>query len=85
MSFFLLYAKIISVDTKSVNAAMAQSVERVLGKDEVTGSNPVSSSKKRTQAFLACVLFFVVTLKNGDLRPYQGISRAPKNNCLQEF
>ena len=26
-------------------AAMAQSVERVLGKDEVTGSNPVSSSK----------------------------------------
>ena len=27
---------------------MAQSVERVLGKDEVTGSNPVSSSKKGT-------------------------------------
>ena len=25
---------------------MAQEVERVLGKDEVTGSNPVSSSKK---------------------------------------
>ncbi len=27
------------------NAAMAQLVERVLGKDEVTGSIPVSSSK----------------------------------------
>lgn len=26
-------------------AAMAQSVARILGKDEVTGSNPVSSSK----------------------------------------
>ena len=26
---------------------MAQQVEHVLGKDEVTGSNPVSSSKKR--------------------------------------
>ena len=26
-------------------AAMAQSVERILGKDEVTGSIPVSSSK----------------------------------------
>ncbi len=26
-------------------AAMAQQVEHVLGKDEVTGSNPVSSSK----------------------------------------
>ena len=25
---------------------MAQEVERVLGKDEVTGSNPVSSSKE---------------------------------------
>ena len=25
---------------------MAQSVARILGKDEVTGSNPVSSSKK---------------------------------------
>lgn len=27
---------------------MAQLVERVLGKDEVTGSNPVISSKKRS-------------------------------------
>ena len=27
-------------------AAMAQMVERILGKDEVTGSIPVSSSKK---------------------------------------
>ena len=27
-------------------AAMAQQVEHVLGKDEVTGPNPVSSSKK---------------------------------------
>ena len=26
------------------NAAMAQEVEHILGKDEVTGSNPVSSS-----------------------------------------
>ena len=29
---------------------MAQQVERVLGKDEVTGSNPVSSSKKSDTA-----------------------------------
>ena len=28
------------------SAAMAQMVEHVLGKDEVTGSNPVSSSNK---------------------------------------
>ncbi len=28
---------------------MAQQVEHVLGKDEVTGSNPVSSSKKNHQ------------------------------------
>ena len=30
-----------------VDAAMAQSVERVLGKDEVPGSNPGSSSRKK--------------------------------------
>ena len=30
----------------AIFAAMAQVVEHVLGKDEVTGSNPVSSSKK---------------------------------------
>ena len=29
-------------------ATMAQEVEHVLGKDEVTGSNPVSSSIKNT-------------------------------------
>lgn len=31
----------------NTNAAMAQMVERVLGKDEVTGSIPVSSSTKK--------------------------------------
>ncbi len=35
------------------DAAMAQLVEHVLGKDEVTGSNPVSSSKKeRSENFV---------------------------------
>ena len=31
---------------KQTNAVMAQVAEHVLGKDEVTGSNPVNSSKK---------------------------------------
>ena len=30
---------------------MAQQVERVLGKDEVTGSNPVSSSNRKTARY----------------------------------
>ena len=30
------------------DAAIAQQVERILGKDEVTGSNPVISSSKPT-------------------------------------
>ena len=30
---------------------MAQQVEHVLGKDEVTGSNPVSSSKGKTAKY----------------------------------
>ena len=43
------------------SAAVAQSVERILGKDEVTGSNPVSSCrehkvnmKKRSAQMSAC-------------------------------
>ena len=40
---------------------MAQSVERILGKDEVTGSIPVSSSKKspaqmRGAFFMSCYM-----------------------------
>lgn len=42
---------------------MAQQVEHILGKDEVTGSNPViSSSKKhlRKQVFFCCLLFQII-------------------------
>ncbi len=42
-----------------VNAAMAQVVEHVLGKDEVTGSNPVSSSKTPT-VFAVGVFVFIL-------------------------
>ena len=38
-------------------ADMAQLVEHILGKDEVTGSIPVSSSKKKSTA--VAVLFFL--------------------------
>ena len=38
-------------------AAVAQSVERILGKDEVTSSNLVSSSKKRSTCFGQVLLF----------------------------
>ena len=36
------------------DAAVAQPVERVLGKDEVTGSNPVSSSLKEVLCGECC-------------------------------
>ena len=39
------------------NAAMAQLVERVLGKDEVTGSIPVSSSKTDRANFMVRSFF----------------------------
>ena len=58
------------------NAAMAQLVERVLGKDEVTGSNPVISSiilrnlphEKRSEAnasvfFVLCESFLFVKIR----------------------
>ena len=39
----LLYITPCAAKTAGKFAAVAQSVERILGKDEVTGSNPVSS------------------------------------------
>ena len=48
------------------DAVMAQVVEHVLGKDEVTGSNPVSSSTKRELTFVSS-LFVCPTIER-DLR-----------------
>ena len=39
-------------------ADMAQAVERVLGKDEVTGSNPVISSKEKILSEFVGNIFF---------------------------
>ena|GEM_PF-6322512 len=48
-----------------VSAAMAQSVERILGKDEVGGSNPPSSSKNpKTKKLVLGFLFFLKIDKN---------------------
>ena len=44
-------------------AAMAQSVERILGKDEVTGSIPVSSSKNPTRFCEWDFYLFPINLK----------------------
>ncbi len=41
---------------------MAQQVEHVLGKDEVTGSNPVSSSRRKTTRY--CGFSLVLGVKN---------------------
>ena len=38
-------------------ATMAQQVEHILGKDEVVGSNPISSSRKAS--FWACFFAFI--------------------------
>ncbi len=47
IEFLLDIVRALSYNNKVANiyAAMAQMVERVLGKDEVTGSIPVSSSR----------------------------------------
>ena len=45
-----------------VDAAVAQSVEHVLGKDEVTGSNPVSSSILGAVVSLAAGLLLRATV-----------------------
>ena len=38
---------------------MAQQVEHVLGKDEVTGSNPVSSSKRTNEESALSLVFYL--------------------------
>ena len=43
----------------NIYAAMAQEVERILGKDEVTSSTLVSSSKK-SKHFFGSALFFLL-------------------------
>ena len=45
----------------TAHADVAQQVERILGKDEVTGSNPVISSSKHLRDHLTKV-FFLVTI-----------------------
>ena len=40
------------------NAAMAQLVERVLGKDEVSSSNLDSSSRKPRREFVGALVFY---------------------------
>ncbi len=47
---------------RASNAAMAQSVERVLGKDEVPGPNPGSSSNPQRFIFGDFLLYFQFSL-----------------------
>ena len=60
------------------NAAMAQVVEHVLGKDEVTGSNPVSSSKNTGISFGISVFLFIIT----DLNPWVCALKNNSANCF---
>ena len=51
----------VKIRQKIAYAAMAQLVERVLGKDEVGGSNPPSSSKRTSKDVL--FLFLLINPK----------------------
>ena len=53
----------------AIFAAMAQVVEHVLGKDEVTGSNPVSSSNSKT--FVFGVFFFLPNIKQTHINEWE--------------
>ena len=46
VSYWLQKPRAISQESTAKVAAVAQLVERVLGKDEVMGSNPISSSEE---------------------------------------
>ena len=57
---------------------MAQQVEHVLGKDGVTGSNPVSSSIKKDfrEEVLFCVLLICIAYRNVVGEPYRSSRRS---------
>ena len=56
-----------------VNAAMAQLVEHILGKDEVPGPNPGSSSRQpRSKCFGALVFYRLFANKDGDIFVFRG-------------
>ena len=53
------YNIVVPCESTPWSADVAQQVERVLGKDEVTGSSPVISSiKQKTRMSSACFLFY---------------------------
>ena len=62
---------------------MAQSVERVLGKDEVTSSNLVISSKKRNNFDCFFFYFSEKTGKRASLQFKQGIMRPCGSNPVK--
>ena len=57
---------------------MAQQVEHVLGKDEVTGSNPVSSSIGRGASLKSDAPFFI---HDEEARPYGRASLRPRRDA----
>ena len=56
---------------------MAQEAEHVLGKDEVTGSNPVISSRKADISFRDVCFFLCVSVKTDSILA-SVTSRAPE-------
>ena len=52
----------------SGNAAIAQSVERILGKDEVASSNLASSSKENPRAAMALGFLLFVGRRAGEIK-----------------
>ena len=58
------------------NADMAQLVERVLGKDEVTGSTPVISSKKTPKLGFEFRSFFYSLFRMASLPSFE------RNKCM---
>ena len=47
-------------DSETKYAAIAQQVERILGKDEVASSNLASSSKAKSSSFWMSFLFWTI-------------------------
>ena len=73
-------SKLSKREQKTKYAAIAQSVERILGKDEVGSSNLPSSSKSRKRYSLAAFLLCKSIAKN-KMRQFPAPSGQPKMMC----
>ena len=64
----------------ALDAAIAQSVEHVIGNDEVIGPNPISSSIKKTPPIGGVFFMALLVGKRSDMEAFATVARFYRND-----